>query len=148
MPNFAKTNSSGTEFFIFKTKKAFIYLRKTFTKTLIHWHFDQKRHIYIKTNTLGYSIGGILSQITLDQLDQLFSNHIIHKNLDLISSKSEFCQWQLIAFFSQKMISTETIYETHNQEPLAILEAFKTCCHHLKGCKYKVLIFGDHNNFY
>ncbi len=36
---------------------------------------------------------------------------------------------------------------THNQELLAIIEAFKTWRHYLEGCKYEVLIFTDHNNF-
>ncbi len=44
------------------------------------------------------------------------------------------------------MISTETRYKTHNQELLAIVEAFKTWCHYLEGCKYKVLVLTDHNN--
>ena len=44
------------------------------------------------------------------------------------------------------MISAETWYETHNQEILAIIEAFKTWCHYLGGCKHKVFVFTDHNN--
>ncbi len=44
------------------------------------------------------------------------------------------------------MIPAETHYETHDQELLAIVEAFKTWCHYLKGCKYEVLILTDHNN--
>ncbi len=44
------------------------------------------------------------------------------------------------------MIPAETWYETHNQELLAIVEAFKTWRHYLKGCKYEVLVFTDHNN--
>ncbi len=44
------------------------------------------------------------------------------------------------------MISTETWYETHNQELLAIVEAFKTWHHYFKGCKYKVLVLTDYNN--
>ena len=68
-------------------------------------------------------------------LDQYFSGYIIHKGLN-----SEIDQWHLIAFFSQKMISAETWYKTHNQELLAIVEAFKTWRHYLEGCKYKILV--------
>ena len=51
-----------------------------------------------------------------------------------------------MAFFSQKMILAKTQYETHNEELLAIVEAFKTWRHYLEGCKHKVVVFIDHNN--
>ena len=44
------------------------------------------------------------------------------------------------------MIPAETRYKTHDSELLAIIEAFKTWCHYLKGCKHKVLVLTDHNN--
>ena len=44
------------------------------------------------------------------------------------------------------MISAETQYETHNGEFLAIVKAFKTWRHYLKGCKQNVLVLTDHNN--
>ncbi len=44
------------------------------------------------------------------------------------------------------MIPTETQYKTHDQELLAIIEAFKTWRHYLKGCKYEVLVLTDYNN--
>ena len=44
------------------------------------------------------------------------------------------------------MIPVETRYETHNEELLAIVEAFKTWRHYLYGCKYEILVFTDHNN--
>ena len=40
----------------------------------------------------------------------------------------------------------ETRYETHDGKLLAIVEAFKTWRHYLKGCKYKVFVLTDHNN--
>ena len=45
------------------------------------------------------------------------------------------------------MIPVETWYDTHNSKFLAIVEAFKTWRHYLEGCKYKVLILTDQNNF-
>ncbi len=72
----------------------------------------------------GYAIGGILSQLTSDDSGQ----------------------WHPVAFFSKKMIRSETRYETHNGELLAIIIAFKTWRHYLEGCKYKVLRLTDHNN--
>ena len=44
------------------------------------------------------------------------------------------------------MIPAETRYDTHNGELLAIIEAFKTWCHYLEGCKHKVLVLTDYNN--
>ncbi len=44
------------------------------------------------------------------------------------------------------MITPETRYETHDQEFLAIVEAFKTWRHYVEGCKYEVLVLIDHTN--
>ena len=44
------------------------------------------------------------------------------------------------------MIPVETWYKTHNGKLLAIVEAFKTWRHYLKGCKHEVLVFTDYNN--
>lgn len=43
-------------------------------------------------------------------------------------------------------IPAETRYETHDQELLAIVEAFKNWPHYLEGCKYEVFVLIDHNN--
>ncbi len=90
-PNFAKSNSR-TDFLTLGAKEAFIHLRKAFTKALIFRHFDLNRHIWIETDASGYTIDGILSQMTSDHLDQLTSNHVTHENLNPIFSKSEICQ--------------------------------------------------------
>ena len=44
------------------------------------------------------------------------------------------------------MIPTETRYETHDGELLAIVEAFKTWQHYLEDCKHEVLVLRDYNN--
>ncbi len=118
--NFAKANS-GTDFLTPGAKKAFIHLWKAFTEALILRHFDPECHIRIETDASG-------------------------SHEDLISSKSEIGQWHPVAFFSQKMIPAETRYKTHNQELLAIVEAFKTWRHYLEGCKHEVFVLTDHNN--
>ena len=66
---FAKVNSSKTDFLTFKAKKVFIYLQKAFTKALILRYLDPKCHFWIKINTIGYAICGILGQITLNYLN-------------------------------------------------------------------------------
>ncbi len=103
----------------------------TFTKTPIFRYFDSDYYIWIKTDTLRYSIDRVLSQMTLDQL---FSDHMTHKNYSDFF-KSEIGQWHLVVFFFQKIIPIKMRYKTHNQELLAIVEAFKTWRHYLKGCK-------------
>ncbi len=135
--------NSGTDFLTIGAKEAFIHLQKAFTKAPILRHFNPEYHIRIETDASGYAIGGVLSQMTLDQHS---SGHVTHKNLNAISSNSEIGQWHPVAFFSRKMIPAETRYETHDQELLAIVEAFKTWRHHLEGCKYEVFVLTDHNN--
>ena len=105
-------------------KRAFIQLRQAFTEAPIFRQFDPEYHIRIETDASGYAIGGVLSQLTSDNLGR----------------------WHPVAFYSRKMIPAETRYETHDGELLAIVEAFKTWRHYLEGCKHKVLVLTDHNN--
>ena len=67
-------------------KQAFTQLRQVFTKAPIFQHSDSECHIRIETDASDYAIGGVLSQLTLDNLSQ----------------------WHPIAFYSQKMISAKT----------------------------------------
>lgn len=48
----------------------FTKLRQAFIKALILHHFDSKYYICVKTNILKYTIGEILSQLTLDNLNK------------------------------------------------------------------------------
>ena len=92
-------------------RRAFTQLRQAFTKAPILRHFDLERYIRIETDTSGYAIVGVLSQMT-----------------------SETGQWYPVAYYSQKMIPAETRYETHDAELLAIFEAFRNWRHYLEGC--------------
>ena len=89
-------------FLIVDTRRAFTKLRQAFIKALILNYFDLERHIQIGTDASGYTISGIISQLTSESLGQ----------------------WHPIAFFSRKMIAAKTWYETHDGELLAIVEAF------------------------
>ena len=82
-------------------RRAFTQLRQAFTEAPILRHFDPKCHIRIETDASGYTIGGVLSQMT-----------------------SETGQWHPVAYYSRKMIPAETRYEMYNAELLAIVEAF------------------------
>ena len=127
-PNFLTSNA----------KKDFNYLRLAFIKVPILQQFDPKSYIQVETDASGYTIGRVLSQLNLDS--NASSN-------DSNANKSNFGQWHSVAYFSRKIIPAETRYETHDVELLAIVEAFKTWRHYLKGCKHKVLVLTDYNNF-
>ena len=60
--------------------------------------------------------------------------------------KTDFCQWNLVAFFSRKIIFIETWYETHDGKLLVIVKTFKTWRYYLEGCKHAVLVLINHNN--
>ena len=126
-------NSEEPKFLTSKAKESFNRLRQAFTEAPILRHFDPECHIRIETDASGYAIGGVLSQLTPNQVT---SDDAIGSNVD----------WHPVAYFSRKMIPAETRYETHDGELLAIVEAFKTWRHYLEGCKYEILILTDHNN--
>lgn len=117
----AKTKNIG--FLTSKASTAFIQLKQAFTKALIVWHFDLECHIRIETDISDYAICRVLNQLILNS-----------------------GQWHLMPFFSRKMILAKTRYKTYNGELLAIVEAFKTWRHYLKGCKYKVFVLINYNN--
>ena len=133
-----ETAPESRPFLTLEARLAFTRLRLAFTEAPILNHFDPERYIRIETDASGYAIGGVLSQLTSDQRAS---------GSDENSSKSsDVGQWHPVAFFSRKMIPAETRYETHDQELLAIVEAFKNWRHYLEGCKYEVLVLTDHNN--
>ena len=90
-------------FFITNARKAFAKLRQALIEAPILNHFDPERHIQIEIDTSGYAIGGILSELTLDDLGQ----------------------WHPVDFIFKKMIPVETRYETYNEKLLVIVEAFQ-----------------------
>ncbi len=100
----AKNLGQSGSFLTADARKAFTELRQAFLEAPILNHFDSERHIRIETDNSDYAMGGVLSQLTSDDSGQ----------------------WHPVTFFSRKMIPAETWYKTHNNELLAIVEAFKT----------------------
>lgn len=84
-PELGKTidKVSGIDFLILEAKTAFLHLQTAFIKALVLYYFDLKSHIRIQTNTFGYVIGKILSQLTLNQNS---SSYVIEKNLNFSKS--------------------------------------------------------------
>ena len=66
----SKNLNGATDYLTPYTRQAFTQLRQAFTKAPILQHFDSECYIRIRTNTSGYAIGRILSQLTLDNLGQ------------------------------------------------------------------------------
>ena len=120
----SKKTVRSLDFFTPGAKLAFTELRQAFIKAPILHHFDPKHHIRVETDALGYAIGGVLSQLALGNSGR----------------------WHSVAFFSRKMIPTETRYKTNNGELLAIVEAFKTWKHYLEGSQHEVFVLTNHNN--
>ena len=65
-----KKKVGSLDFLTLGAKLAFTKLRQAFFMAPILHHFDPEHHIRIKTDASGYSIGGVLSQPTLDDLGQ------------------------------------------------------------------------------
>lgn len=130
---------SKTNFLTPWAKTNFLYQKTAFTKALTFHYFDLKSHIWIKIDVFGYAIGGIFSQLVLNQK---FSGQVIDKNTNF----SKFDQWHLINFFSRKIIPVETWYKTHNQELLGFNKVSKTWQHYLESCNYKIFVFINLNN--
>ena len=111
------SNSKKTirsDFFTFGARLVFTKLRQAFVKALILHRFDPDHHIQIEIDVSGYAIDGVPSQLNSDDLGR----------------------WHLVASFSQKMIPAEIKYEIYDGELLAIIEAFKTWKHYLKGFQH------------
>ena len=90
-------------------ERAFNDLREAFLTVPIMRHFDPHLRIRVETDASDYGLAGILSQLYADG------------------------QWRPVAFWSRKMGDAERNYETHDQELLAIVMAFKQWRHYLEG---------------
>ena len=65
-PLTSKNLNGATGYLTPDAKRAFTQLRQAFTKAPILRHFDPECHIQIETDALGYAIGRVLSQLTLN----------------------------------------------------------------------------------
>ena len=64
----SKSTVGSSDFLTPGTKLVFNKLRQAFFKALILHYLNPERHIQIETDASGYAIGGVLSQLTLDDL--------------------------------------------------------------------------------
>ena len=84
--------------------------------------FDFHKEARVKTDASEFAIAAILTQIQADD------------------------HWHPTAFSSRKLKPSERNYATHDQELLAILEAFKCWRHYLEGSQHQTIVLTDHNN--
>ena len=105
-----------------KVIEAFQVLKEAFMKAPLLAHFNLDIACIVETDASGFAISAILSQRQSDT----------HRHL--------------IVFYSRKMIPAELIYQTGDQELLAIVAAFKTWRHYLEGAKYQIKVYSDHSN--
>ena len=69
-PFISKNSNKAASYLTPEARLAFTQLKKVFSKAPILQQFDPKCHIWIETDTSSYAIGRVLSQLTLDNLDQ------------------------------------------------------------------------------
>lgn len=100
----ARVSVFRTGFLTPKARLIFAKMRQAFNITLILHCLNLEYYICIETDASDYAIKGILSQLILKGLGQLYQ----------------------VVFFSQKMIPVDIQYYTYNDELLVIIEAFKT----------------------
>ena len=108
-----------------EAQDVFNTLKTAFLQAPVLIHFDPEKPIWVKTEASGWAIGAILTQPGTTPNDS---------------------HWHPVAYFSQKMTSSEWNYETHNGGMLAIVEAFKQWRHYLEGAWHQTSVLTDHHN--
>jgi transposase InsO family protein len=104
-------------------ESAFRQLIAAFTTAPMLVHFDPSRRIRVETDASAFAAGAVLSQ--------------------LLEATG---QWHPVAFWSRKLIDAERNYETHDQELLAIVSAFRHWRHYLEGSAHPIEVITDHRN--
>jgi RNase H-like domain found in reverse transcriptase/Reverse transcriptase (RNA-dependent DNA polymerase) len=119
----ARRKAANTdEFLPPSAKQAFRKLQQAFAETVLMYHFDPTLPTRLETDSSGFAICGILTQL------------------------NSFGNWVPVAFYSRKMSSHERNYGIHDQELLAIVESFREWRHYLEGSRSPVEIITDHDS--
>ena len=108
--------------FSVNTQKIFILLCKVFTNASILIYFNSVLKIKIETDALNFILTDIISQLLINE------------------------EWYSVAFWSRKIISSESKYKMHNQKLLIIVIIFKHWYHYFKDSYQTIKILTDHNN--
>jgi hypothetical protein len=105
-----------------KAEESFETLKKAFTSVPILVHADSSKQFFLKVDVSDFVLGSILSQYGEDGR--------LHP----------------IAYRSRKFPTVEIIYEIHDKELLAIIDAFEEWRHFLEGAQHTTTVYTDHKN--
>ncbi|SLM34844.1 gag polymerase env [Lasallia pustulata] len=105
--------------------EAFKALKEAFTSAPLLRYFDENKPMRVETDASAFVIGGILTQ-------QFEIDGHLH--------------WLPVAYYSNKLLDTETRYGTGEQELLAIVEAMHHWRHYCGGVRHLIVILTDHAN--
>ena len=105
--------------------EAFKALKEAFTSAPLLRYFDENKPMRVETDASAFAIGGILTQRF--EVD----GHL---------------HWLPVAYYSKKLLDTETQYGTGEQELLAIVEAMHHWQHYCRGARHPIIVLTDHAN--
>ena len=91
---------------------------------LLHY-FNENKLMRVETDTSEFAIGGILMQ-------HFKVNGQLH--------------WLPVAYYSKKLLDTETQYDTGEQELLVIVEAMHHWRHYCQGARHQIVVLTNHAN--
>ncbi|SLM37282.1 gag polymerase env [Lasallia pustulata] len=105
--------------------EAFKALMEAFMSAPLLRYFNENKPMRVETDASAFAIGGILTQ-------QFEINDHLH--------------WLPAAYYSKKLLDTETRYGTGEQELLAIVEAMHHWRHYCRGARHLIVVLTDHAN--
>ena len=105
--------------------EAFKALKEAFMNAPLLRYFDENKPMRVETDASAFAIGGILMQ-------QFEIDGHLH--------------WLPVAYYSKKLLDTETRYGTGEQELFAIVEAMHHWRHYCRGARHPIVVLTDHAN--
>ncbi|SLM35219.1 gag polymerase env, partial [Lasallia pustulata] len=105
--------------------EAFKALKEAFTNAPLLRYFDENKSMRVETDASAFAIGGILTQ----QFE--IDGHL---------------PWLPVAYYSKKLLDTETRYGTGEQELFAIVEAMRHWRYYCRGARHPIVVLTDHAN--
>ena len=120
MSNLTKKNKKFE--WTLEEEKAFLTLRKIFTKELILAMFNPAKKIMVEIDASKIALNSVLSQP--DEEKRLY----------------------LVIFYFRKFTTPELNYDIYDKKLLAIVDSFKVWRVYLEGLKYIIKIYTDYKN--
>ena len=124
--------------FMKKIWKAFVKLKKIFETVSLLMHFNLWREMQIEADASEVVTEAILSQWVLNE-------KLLKVEIEMTSDQKREA-WHSIVFFSKKLESTESNYDTHDLKLLAIVQVFKHWKHYLKSNSHLIWMLTNYIN--